>query len=370
MSEPIRVLHILQRMEAGGTQALLMNNYRKIDRTKVQFDFFVEYPNKQFYDDEIVSLGGKVYYNSVRMDGKIKKFQKNLANVLKTGKYKIVHVHTYSIGCFVLRVAKKCGVPVRIVHSHNNETVHDSKYYLKLFMQKLYPIYATDFMACSTDAGKYLFKNRKFDVLKNSIDSKKFIFNQEVRKKARQELGVSDKFVVGHVGRLHPQKNHQFLLQVFAEIKKKKPNSVLLLAGEGPLKNEIVDQVKNLGLEDSVKFLGNRKDINRLDQAFDVFILPSLFEGLGIVAVEAQAAGLPVLCSTGVSVDAKISPLFHFLSLDEAPTAWADKAIKITQDNLVHTNMQSYVVNAGYDVTNTACWLQQYYLDKYQQATK
>ncbi|CUS16842.1 glycosyltransferase family 1 protein [Lactobacillus delbrueckii] len=368
MNKPIRVLHILQRMEAGGTQALVMNNYRKIDRTKVQFDFFVEYPNKQFYDDEIVRLGGKIYYNSVRVDGNIRKFQKNLANILKTGQYKIVHVHTYSIGYFVLKTAKKCGVPIRIVHSHNNETVHDSKYFLKLILQKLYPIYATDFISCSTDAGKYLFKNREFDVLKNSIDSEKFIFSQGIRDKVRCELGVSDNFVVGHIGRLHQQKNHQFLLQVFAEIKKKKPNAILLLVGEGPLKNEIIAQVKKLGLEDSVKFLGNRKDVSCLDQAFDVFVLPSLFEGLGIVAVEAQAAGLPVLCSTGVSKDAKISPIFHYLSLDKTPTIWADKAIKISKDKLAHTNMQSYVIESGYDVSDTARWLQQYYLDKYQLA--
>ena len=142
MNQPIRVLHVLQRMEAGGTQALLMNIYRNIDRNKVQFDFLVEYPNKQFYDSEIISLGGRVYYTNVRKDKNIFKFQKVLKNIIDENKYKIIHVHTYSIGYFVLKTAKKCGVPVRIAHSHNNETVHDSKYFLKLFMQKLYTIYA------------------------------------------------------------------------------------------------------------------------------------------------------------------------------------------------------------------------------------
>lgn len=281
MDKPIRILHVLQRMEAGGIQALLMNIYRKIDRSKVQFDFFVEYLDKEFYDEEIEMLGGKIYYNNVRKDKNVIKFEQNLSLVLQKEQYKIIHVHTYSIGYFVLKVAKKCGVPVRIVHSHNNETIHDSKYYLKVLMQKLYPIYATDYMACSEDAGKYLFKNRKFNILRNAIDVKKFIYNKKNRENIRAELNIKEKFVIGHVGRLHEQKNHKFLLEIFAHIKEKKSNAVLLLAGEGPLRKKISDEVELLGLSDSVIFLGNRKDINVLYQAFDVFILPSLFEGLG-----------------------------------------------------------------------------------------
>lgn len=230
MSEPIRVLHILQRMEAGGTQALLMSIYRKIDRTKVQFDFLVEYPDEQFYDQEIKNLGGRIYYTNVRNDFNIPKFCKQLRQIFEENpKYRIVHVHTYSIGYFCLKTAQKAGVPVRIAHSHNNETVHDSKYAFKLIMQKLYTLHATDLFACSDEAGKYLFKNEPFQVLPNAIDSDKFIADDEVRKKIRMEFDLDDKLVIGHVGRFHPQKNHDFLIDIFSEIKKKEqmPNCSL-----------------------------------------------------------------------------------------------------------------------------------------------
>ena len=160
MGEPIRVLHILQRMEAGGTQALLMNIYRKIDRTKVQFDFLVVYKEKQFYDDEIEKMGGHVYKLSFREDLNLPKFQKDLAVFFaQHHEYKIVHCHAYTIGYFCLKAAKKAGIPVRIAHSHNNETVHDIKYLPKLFMQRLFTLNATDLFACSNEAGKYLFKD-------------------------------------------------------------------------------------------------------------------------------------------------------------------------------------------------------------------
>ena len=182
MGEPIRVLHILQRMEAGGTQALLMNIYRKIDRTKVQFDFLVVYKEKQFYDDEIEKLGGHVYKLSFREDLNLPKFQKDLADFFaQHHEYKIVHCHAYTIGYFCLKAAKKAGISVRIAHSHNNETVHDVKYLPKLLMQRMFTKNATDLFACSEEAGKYLFKDKPFQVLKNAIDSQNFIADVDTR---------------------------------------------------------------------------------------------------------------------------------------------------------------------------------------------
>lgn len=306
MGEPIRVLHILQRMEAGGTQALLMNIYRKIDRTKVQFDFLVVYKEKQFYDDEIESMGGHVYKLSFREDLNLPKFQKDLKDFFKQHhEYQIVHCHAYTIGYFCLKAAKKAGIPVRIAHSHNNETVHDIKYLPKLFMQRLFTLNATDLFACSEEAGKYLFNDKPFQVLKNAIDSQQFVANENTRREVRQELGLENKFVVGHVGRLHPQKNHDFLIDVFAEIKKKKPDAELILVGTGPLEEKVRSKVADMGLTENVQFLGNRKDMNRIYQAMDIFVFPSLFEGLGIVAIEAQAAGVPIVCSEGLPPDRK-----------------------------------------------------------------
>ena len=256
MGEPIRVLHILQRMEAGGTQALLMNIYRKIDRTKVQFDFLVVYKEKQFYDDEIESMGGHVYKLSFREDLNLPKFQKDLKDFFKQHhEYQIVHCHAYTIGYFCLKAAKKAGIPVRIAHSHNNETVHDIKYLPKLFMQRLFTLNATDLFACSEEAGKYLFNDKPFQVLKNAIDSQQFVANENTRREVRQELGLENKFVVGHVGRLHPQKNHDFLIDVFAEIKKKKPDAELILVGTGPLEEKVRSKVADMGLTENVQFL-------------------------------------------------------------------------------------------------------------------
>ena len=371
MGEPIRVLHILQRMEAGGTQALLMNIYRKIDRTKVQFDFLVVYKEKQFYDNEIEKMGGHVYKLSFREDLNLPKFQKDLvAFFAQHHEYKIVHCHAYTIGYFCLRAAKKAGIPVRIAHSHNNETVHDVKYLPKLFMQRIFTKNATDLFACSEEAGKYLFKDKRFQVLKNAIDSQNFIADANTRKEIRKELGLEDKFVVGHVGRLHPQKNHNFLIDVFYEIRKKRLDAELILVGTGPLEEKVRDKVSEKGLSDYVHFLGNRKDMNRVYQAMDVFAFPSLFEGLGIVAIEAQAAGIPIVCSEGLPPETDITPIYRKLMLSDGVEKWADVAIEMAQDSLAHTNMQKYVVKAGFDMDITAQEMEDYYLNKWSAINK
>ena len=368
MDKTIRVLHVLQRMEAGGTQALLINLYRNIDRTKVQFDFFVEYDYKEFYDDEIVSLGGKVFYSNVRRDFNILRFEKQLEKVIKEGNYKIVHVHSYSLGYFVLKVAKKCGVPVRIAHSHNNETVRDSKYILKLLMQKIYTIHATDLFACSESAGKYLFGEKKFKVLNNSIDTKKFIFDKKISDKIKRELNIENCFVVGHVGRLHAQKNHKFLINVFNEIKKKEPTSKLILIGSGPLEDEIKKQVTNLKLENDVLFLGVRKNINEILMAMDVFVLPSLFEGLGIVAIEAQAAGLPVVSSLGIANEANVTKNIVKIGLDRPIEEWVEAIINTPTIDKV--SVFDEIKKSGYDIGENAKIIENFYIKKYNSISK
>lgn len=366
MGEPIRILHILQRMEAGGTQALLMNIYRKIDRTKVQFDFLVVYKEKQFYDDEIEKLGGKIYRMSFREDLNLFKFQKDLRKFFdEHNEYKIVHCHAYTIGYFCLKEAKKHNIPIRIAHSHNNETVHDFKYIPKLIMQKKFTKYATDLFACSEEAGKYLFKDKEFKVLKNAIDSESFVANDRVRKEIRKELELENKFVVGHVGRLHPQKNHDFLIDVFVEIKKKRKNAELILIGNGPSEEKIRNKIEKEDILDSVHFLGNRKDMNRIYQSMDVFVFPSLFEGLGIVAIEAQAAGIPIVCSEGLPPETDVSPIYCKLMLTDGAEKWACTALKVSENLLAHTNMQKYIVDAGFDMNATAKQMEKYYLDMF-----
>ena len=365
MSEPIRVLHILQRMEAGGTQALLMNIYRKIDRTKVQFDFLVEYPDKQFYDDEIRELGGKIYYSTVRKDLNIIKFIKYLNRILlEHPEYRIVHVHTYSIGYFCLKTAKKVGVPVRIAHSHSNAMTVDYKRYIKNIMQKLYTVYATDLMACSKEAGQYLFHDRKFKVLPNAIDAAKFTADSDTRIEIRKKLKIEDSFVVGHTGRFRPEKNHKFLIDVFVEIKKRISNSKLLLIGNGDPSDEIQEYIKENNIYDDVIILTNRRDMYRLYQSMDLFVFPSKYEGLGIVSIEAQAAGIPVLCSDRVPVDTKITPLYVSMPLDKSPEEWATCGIQLANNSMAHSNTFQNIVDAGFDINEVAQKMEKFYLVK------
>ena len=364
MSNPIRILHIVQRMEAGGTQAFLMNLYRNIDRSKIQFDFLVEYEEKEFYDNEIISLGGKIYYTNFRKTLNVIKFKKTLSNILKEHpEYKIVHIHATAIGKICTDVAKKCGVKTIIAHTHNNSAVKDWKYYPKILLRKLYTNGPTDFFACSEDAGRYTFKNKKFTVVYNAIDIDKFLFKQEIREEFRKELNIEDKFVIGNIGRLHEQKNQSFLIDVFYEIQKKKDNAILLIVGKGPLENELKEKVSNLGINNKVYFLGNRKDIDRIYQGIDVFALPSLFEGLGIVAIEAQVSGLPVIASTGVAKEANITSNIQNIDLKDSIDIWAET---ICRSNVKNRNsVEKLVRNSKFDVKNSAKFLQEFYLKKY-----
>ena len=238
---PVRVLHVLQRMEAGGTQALLMNLYRNIDRSRLQFDFLVEYRERQFYDDEIESLGGRIYRASFREDLNPFRFYSYLRRFFEEHReYRIVHVHAYTIGYLPLRAARRAGVVVRVAHSHSNR-MSGHAVAVKKVMRALFPLNANRFMACSEEAGRFLFGDRGFTVVPNAIDAASFAYDPAARAEARAELGFSDdEFVVGSVGRLHHQKNQGFLLEVFAEILKARPGARLLLVGDGPERDALI----------------------------------------------------------------------------------------------------------------------------------
>lgn len=365
MSEPIRVLHILQRMEAGGTQALLMNMYRNIDRSKVQFDFLVHYKENQFYDEEIPKLGGRLYKLSVREDFNFIKYWRELNKFFNEHKeYQIVHGHMYTLGVIYLLAAKRNGVQVRIAHAHDNDTERNMKYYLKRVMARLFRLYATDLFACSEEAGEYLFPHQEFKVLKNAINTESFIYSERSNIEIRKELNLNDQFVIGHVGRFQQQKNHSFLIDIFREIKKIKNDAILLLIGTGDLEDNIKERVSRYHLTDSVRFLGNRKDMARLYHSMDVFLFPSLFEGLGIVAIEAQASGIPSICSNRLPDEVKLTPLIELVSLEDSAELWAKKVIEKSQSHYKRNNMYDFIVNAGFDMKTVAQEMEQYYLFK------
>ena len=307
----LRIAHIIGKWVGGGVEAVVMNYYRHIDRNKIQFDFICDEDSTRIPYDEINALGGRVIL--VPPYQKVFKYQKELIKVFKENKYKIVHSHINTLSVFPLRAAKKAGVPVRIAHSHSTTNKKElKKNILKQLLRPFSRKYATDFMCCSEYAGRWLFGNKLYNqgkvyLLNNAIDIDRFVFNEEIRKKKRAELGISeDTFVVGHVGRFVEQKNHDFLIDIFKSIYEQKRNSTLILVGEGPLFDEIKKKVYSLNLESRVLFLGQRNDINELYHVMDFFLLPSLYEGFGMVLLEAQVNGLNCIVSKYVPEEAII----------------------------------------------------------------
>ena len=329
-NEPIRVAHIIGKWVGGGVEAVVMNYYRHIDRSKIQFDFICDDDSTNIPYEEIEKLGGKVIL--VPPYQKIFKYQKEMKKILKDGKYKIVQSHINALSVFSLGAAKKAGVPVRIAHSHSTTNKKEwKKNLVKTFLKLFSKIYATDYFACTEHAGRWLFGNKEFDkgnvyVLNNAIDLDKFKFDGNIRNIRRSELKIDENtLVIGHIGRFVAQKNHTFLIDVFNEVHKENNNTILLLIGQGPLQEEIKKKVKRLGLEDSVKFLGQREDVNELYQAMDIFLFPSLYEGLGLVLIEAQTSGCYCIASTEVPITAKICDNITFLPLKSDKKEWSSK---------------------------------------------
>lgn len=326
--EPIRIAQIVGKWLGGGVEAVVMNYYRHLDHNKIQFDFICDDDSTNIPYDEIEKLGGKVIL--IPPYQKVFKYQKELRRVLRDGKYKIVHSHINTLSVFPLYAAKKVGVPVRIAHSHS--TTNKKEWKKNLLKQVLRPFskkYATNYMCCSELAGRWLFGDKAYDdgkvyLLNNAIDLDKFKYDKKIRDKKRKELGIKeDTIVIGHIGRFVAQKNHTFLIDIFNQFHKKEKNSILLLAGQGPLQEEIKNKVRELGLDDSVRFLGQRNDANELYQAFDVFLLPSLYEGLPVVGVEAQASGLLCFFSDDMTKETKVLDSTVFMSLSNTDDEWA-----------------------------------------------
>lgn len=360
----LRVLHILQRMEPAGVQTLLMNLYQHIDRKQIQFDFLVHYQTHQFFDDVIKNNGGRIFRFSVREDYNFIKYVNDLKLFFRTHpEYKIVHGHMHSLGALYLNSAKHAGIPIRIAHSHTNGIQNDPKKFIKTVMNRQYGKYATDLFACSYDAGRYMFGNKDFRVINNAIDSEVFRFDKQLREIKRNELGLGNSFVVGSVGRFTIQKNQIYSIDVFEKLLKIKQNAILLLIGSGPMEEKVKEYVKAKCLEEKVRFLGNRGDMPSLYMAMDIFLFPSLFEGLGIVGVEAQAAGTPVVCTDSLPKEINVSPLIYRLPLGDL-NKWVHTIQVAADSKYAHTDMREYIKKAHYDIKDVTSFLSNFYLQK------
>ena len=367
MKHPIRVLQVVTYMGRGGLETMLMNYYRHIDHSKVQFDFLTHREFDGDYDKEIKELGGNVYHlsnlNPLSID-----YKTSLNDFFENHpEYKIVHSHLDCMAGIPLKYAKLNNVPLRIAHAHNSNQTKDLKYPLKLFYKRNIKKNANYLFACGDEAGKWMFNTDKFKVLNNAIDAKDYTFNMNIRNDKRKEFGISDdSIMVGHVGRFFPQKNHDFLIDIFNQFHKDYPNSYLMLVGEGELKTSIQDKVNTLGLEDYVIFTGLRSDVNELLQAMDVFLFPSLYEGLPVSIVEAQAAGLPCLISDKVPIECKKTDLVYQLSLEDSVNTWADKIYELS--HISRRDTYEEIKQSGFDIVENAKWLENFYIELYKKA--
>ncbi|MEG1446708.1 MAG: glycosyltransferase family 1 protein [Ruthenibacterium sp.] len=363
----IRVLQVVPAMSCGGIENLIMNIYRNIDRTQVQFDFMYHFSAPSFFDAEIEALGGHIYRMHVRDDYNLPCYLKALNVFFKEHpEYAVLHGHYSGFGMFYNAIAKKNGIQVRIGHSHN--TMEESSFVgmIDKLMSRFFRYGVTDCMACSVAAGRYLFGKKEFTVRPNSIDTAQFTFSAQIRSAIRAQLNLpADAPVYGHVGRFEQQKNHLFLIDTFAEILKKQPNASLLLVGDGTLKQACVEKCNMLGITQAVHFLGVRSDTADLYSAMDVFLFPSLFEGFGIVALEAQANGLPCLISAGLPSEVCVTDLVTVLPLKSGAARWAEKAVTIHAGSM-RESYASKVAHAGYDIKQDAAQLQSFYLQQAQ----
>ena len=324
--EPIRIAQIVGKWIGGGVEAVVMNYYRHLDHSKIQFDFICDDDSTNIPYDEIEKLGGKVIL--IPPYQKVFKYQRELRRVLRDGKYKIVHSHINTLSVFPLYAAKKVGVPVRIAHSHS--TTNKKEWKKNLLKQVLRPFskkYATNYMCCSELAGRWLFGDKAYDegkvyLLNNAIDLDKFKYDKKIKDKKRKELGIKeDTIVIGH-------------------------------------KNK----VRELGLDDSVRFLGQRNDANELYQVFDVFLLPSLYEGLPVVGVEAQASGLLCFLSDDMTKETKVLDSTVFMSLSNTAEEWTDEILTNLKD-YKRINTKSEVSDNGFDIEVEARKLEKYYIN-------
>ena len=353
--KPIRIAMIIGKWVGGGVESVIMNYYRHIDRNKIQFDFICDEDSTNIPYEEIEKLGGKVII--VPPYQKVFKYIKELKRIFKQNNYKIVHSNINTLSVFPLYAAKKVNVPIRIAHSHSS--INKSKKELlrniiKIILKNFSKTYATHYFACSQQAGisqfgEKTFNDGKIEIIKNAISLDDFSFNKNIRNKIREELGIKNNYlVIGHVGRFVKTKNHDLIVDIFNELYKENKNYKLMLIGQGPLQEIIKQKVKDLGIENQVIFLGQQSNTSKYYQAMDLFLFPSLYEGLGMVFVEAQVSALPSIASTEVPQEAKVSDRAYFIGLDEPIKEWTKKIKEvINQERKVDTKR---IKEAGYDI--------------------
>lgn len=337
MGEPIRIAQVVNRMDSGGIEMVLMNYYQFMDHNRVQFDFYYandsSFPQKR----ELQKLGAGTY--PIPAYSKPLAFHRALYSAFKEKGYQIVHVHLNTMSVFALFAAWCAGVPVRICHNHSTAHWSEGKVtLLKYLLRPLNKVFANRYFACGRAAGQWLYgkhcmESGKVTVIPNAIDTKRFLYDPAARQRLRRELGIDEgTFVVGHVGRFRHQKNHRFMLTVFKAVLSRRPDSVLLLIGDGEKLEEIQALADEMGIASRVIFAGVRSDVDKLYSVMDVFCLPSYYEGMPLVAWEAQCNGLPCVLADTVTPEAKRKPNVEFVPLT-GEEAWVETIQRLQRSN-------------------------------------
>ena len=372
---PLNVLFVFGcPLKKGGTENVMINIVKNIDREMFHIDFLIFDKTPDNSDDKkfLESLGCRFYQITARGVDR-KTHNRELDEFFRDHKYDIVHTHMDAIGEEALKVAKKHGIKARIAHSHNTDQLDNPKG-LKDHLHKMYlnyekhllRRYAEYFVACSPDAGKWLFgeaicQGDNYLVLNNAIDTAAYSFNEDTRSKVRKELGLEGRKVVIHVGQFRTQKNHDMIVDVFDELHRRDDSYSLLLVGRGEEEDRIKAKISDMKLDDSVMFLGNRNDVNELLQASDLFLFPSLYEGLGIALLEAQAADLVCVVSDGIPDLAMLTEKVRKLSLSEAVTIWADAIEESMNSFTTRTDRSDLFIAKGFDISTNIRRLEELY---------
>ena len=365
----IKVLHVFEYFAQGGIENFVMNVFRNIDKEKYQFDFAFINRTPGVFDDEVKSSGSRIFYFDSE-EKTFKNYKNSLARIIKeNGPYEVVHSHMYYFSGYILKVAKKCGVKVRIAHSH--ETLKGRKQtflravYEKI-MRRMILKNATDLLACSDVAGKYVFGEKAgYRVLYNGIDLNRFNFDSEKRAQCRKKLGIEGKFVLLNVGRFADQKNHSYLIKVFEEVARKSDNAFLVLIGDGALKGDIEAQIESSNLTSKVLILSNIKNTEDYYNAADVFVLPSKYEGMPIVSVEAQACGLYSLLSDNITKEVALTDIVEYLSIDDLPINWAERILSVVKNETDRKRYNSVFYDTKFNISKTVSDLCEIYAKNY-----
>lgn len=360
----IRILHVLGGLNRGGAETMIMNIYRKVDREQIQFDFIIHTDEHQDYTDEILLMGGKIYSFPRFTFKNLTKIKKNWDTFFKNHlEYKIIHSHIRSYASVFLPIARKNGVK-SIVHSHNTSNGKGIKSLVKMYLQLSIRKKADYFFGCSIDSGRWLFGDKivesdRFFVINNAIDLSKFDYDEDCVDKLKKQFGFStNDIILIHVGRFHPQKNHEFLIDIFNDLHKKDYRYKLLLVGDGDLRREIENKVLAYKLKDYVILAGIREDVNQLLMMSDCFIFPSKWEGLPVTVIEAQAAGLKCLIADNITEEVRVSNLITYLPINNGTQLWVDKVLNMSYEKI---DVRKDIISSGFDVNSTAKWLVDFY---------